>query len=78
MSGQFHAPASLPPGGRVGPTAGLDDVAERKFLTLTGLELQLLDRPARSQSLYRLRYHIFHENKVTKILQYLSVQSINV
>jgi hypothetical protein len=29
---------------------------ERKFLTLTGLEIRPFGRPARSQSLYRLRY----------------------
>jgi hypothetical protein len=40
----------------VDPRAGLDDVEERKFLTLPGLELLPLGRPARSQSLYRLRY----------------------
>jgi hypothetical protein len=40
----------------VGPRAGLDDVEKKKFLTLTGLELRPLGRPARSQSLYRLRY----------------------
>jgi hypothetical protein len=38
----------------VDPRAGLDDVEKRKFLTLPGLELRLLARPARSQSLYRL------------------------
>jgi hypothetical protein len=38
------------------PRAGLDDVETRKFLTLPGLELRPLGRPARSQSLYRLRY----------------------
>jgi hypothetical protein len=38
----------------VDPRAGLDDV--EKILTLPGLELQSLGRPARSQSLYRLRY----------------------
>jgi hypothetical protein len=43
-------------GGRVDPRAGLDDVEKRKFFTLPGLELQPLGRPARSQSLYRLRY----------------------
>jgi hypothetical protein len=43
-------------GGLVEPRAGLDDVEKRKFLILPGLELRLLDRPARSQSLYRLRY----------------------
>jgi hypothetical protein len=40
----------------VDPRAGLDDVEERKFLILPGLELRPLGRPARSQSLYRLRY----------------------
>jgi hypothetical protein len=40
----------------VGPRAGLDDVEKRKFLTLPELELRLLGRPARSQSLYRLSY----------------------
>jgi hypothetical protein len=34
----------------------LDDVERRKILLLPGLELQLLTRPARSQSLYRLSY----------------------
>jgi hypothetical protein len=43
-------------GGWVDPRAGLDDVEKIKFLTLPGLELRPLDRPARSQSLYRLRY----------------------
>jgi hypothetical protein len=43
-------------GGWVGPRVGLDDVEERKFLTLPELELRPLGRPARSQSLYRLSY----------------------
>jgi hypothetical protein len=43
-------------GGWVEPRVGLDDVEKRKFLTLPGLELWPLSRPARSQSLYRLRY----------------------
>jgi hypothetical protein len=38
------------------PRTGLDDVEKRKFLTLLGFEFQPLGRPARSQSLYRLRY----------------------
>jgi hypothetical protein len=38
------------------PRAGLDDVENRKFLTLPWLELRPLGRSARSQSLYRLRY----------------------
>jgi hypothetical protein len=43
-------------GGWVDPRAGLENVEKRKFLTLPGLELRLLGRPVRSQSLYRLRY----------------------
>jgi hypothetical protein len=39
----------------VDPRAGVDDLEKRKFLTLPGLELPPLGRPARSQSLYRLR-----------------------
>jgi hypothetical protein len=35
-------------GGWVDPRAGLDDVEDRKFLTLPGLELRSLGRPARS------------------------------
>jgi hypothetical protein len=37
-------------------TGSLEDVEKRKILTLPGLELQPLDCPARSQSLYLLRY----------------------
>jgi hypothetical protein len=64
VSGQLHASAALPPGkqppgthwigGWVGPRAGVDDMEKRKFLTLPGLELWPLGRPARSQSLYQL------------------------
>jgi hypothetical protein len=43
-------------GGWVDPRAGLDDMEKGKFLTLQGLELRRLGRPARSQSLYPLRY----------------------
>jgi hypothetical protein len=43
-------------GGYVSPRTSLDDVEKKKFLTLPGLELRLLCRPARSQSPYRLRY----------------------
>jgi hypothetical protein len=55
-------------GGCLDPRAGLDDVEKKKFLTLTGLELQPLSRPARSQSLYRLRcpgshYGLFKETQ---------------
>jgi hypothetical protein len=40
----------------VGLRNGLDEVEKRKSLTLPGLELRPLRRPARSQFLYRLRY----------------------
>jgi hypothetical protein len=40
----------------VKPRAGLDEVEKRKFFNLPGLELLPLGHPARSQSLYRLRY----------------------
>jgi hypothetical protein len=33
----------------MGPRAGLDDMEKRKILTLPGLELRPLGRPARSQ-----------------------------
>jgi hypothetical protein len=39
----------------VGPRTGLDHIENRKFFPLPGLELRSLNRPARSQSLYRLR-----------------------
>jgi hypothetical protein len=65
VSGQLHVPAVLPPGERapgthwlggwVDPRAGLDDAEKRKFLTLPGLELRPLGRPANSQSLYQSR-----------------------
>jgi hypothetical protein len=51
-------------GGPVGPRAGLDDVENRKHLTLPGLELQHLGRPARSQSLYRLCYPVSVEPQI--------------
>jgi hypothetical protein len=51
-----RAPGTRWIGGWVDPRVGVDDVVKRKFLTLPGLELQLLGRPACSQSLYRLSY----------------------
>jgi hypothetical protein len=39
----------------VDPRAGLDNTEKKKFLNLTGLELRPLHRPARIQSLYRLK-----------------------
>jgi hypothetical protein len=41
-------------GGWMGPRTGMADVEKRKFLTLPSLELRILRRSARSQSLYRL------------------------
>jgi hypothetical protein len=41
--------------GWVNPRAGLDHMEKCKFFTPPGFELQPLGRPARSQSLYRLR-----------------------
>jgi hypothetical protein len=43
-------------GGWVDLRVGLDDVEKWKFLPPPGLELRPLGRPARGQSLYRLRY----------------------
>jgi hypothetical protein len=42
------------------PRVGVDDTEEWTFLTLPGLKLWPLCRPALSQSLYRLRYRGFH------------------
>jgi hypothetical protein len=66
VSGQLHDSAALGPGketpgthwigGLVGPSAGLDDAKKRKSFILPGLELQPLDRPSRSQSLYQVLY----------------------
>jgi hypothetical protein len=40
----------------VDPRTCPDDLEKRKFLTLPGLELRPLSRPADSQSLYRLSF----------------------
>jgi hypothetical protein len=54
---------------------GLDDVGRRKCLTLPGLELRHLCRPARSQSLYRLRYPgSLHAEVNTEILPLLKIE----
>jgi hypothetical protein len=62
----------------VDPRDGLDAVEKRKFLTLQGLELPPLDRPARSQPLYRLRYpgsciDYITERKI-EVLLYLDIR----
>jgi hypothetical protein len=51
-----RAPGAPWIGGWVGPKTGLDDVERKKILPLSVLELRPLGRPARTQSLYRLRY----------------------
>jgi hypothetical protein len=43
-------------GGWVDPRASLDDLEDRKFLTLPRLKLRPLGRPARSHLSYRLSY----------------------
>jgi hypothetical protein len=44
----------------------LGGVEKGKFLTLPGLELRPLGRPARSYSLYRLRYPVSLNEEVKK------------
>jgi hypothetical protein len=54
--GEITPPPRYPLDRRLGGSQpGLDDVEKRKFLTLPRFELQALGRPARSQSLYRMR-----------------------
>jgi hypothetical protein len=62
----------------VDPRAALDDLLKGKFLTLPGLELQPLSRPARSQSLYRLRYpgSLYWTDKIPKYRYYWIVAHI--
>jgi hypothetical protein len=52
-SGRF-TPGTHWIGDWVAPRARLDAVEKRKFLTLPGLQLRPVGRPARSQQLYRL------------------------
>jgi hypothetical protein len=54
--------------GWVDPRVGLEDMKTSKFLTLPGLELRPLGRPARCQSLYPLSYPGFYEDKTVKYL----------
>jgi hypothetical protein len=60
-------------GGWVNPRAGLNNVGKRTFLTLSGLEIRTLVRPALSQSLYWLRYpkrqvNNWHQPKDLRVL----------
>jgi hypothetical protein len=61
----------------VDPIVDLDDVEKRKFLTLPGLELRPLSRPARSQFLYRLRYPGTQEIKKESKLAAADFKDIN-
>jgi hypothetical protein len=45
----------------VGPRAGLDDMEKITFLTLPGLELQLLCRPAHSQYTFTIQAEKFKQ-----------------
>jgi hypothetical protein len=65
-SGRF-TPGTHSIGSWVDPRASLDDVVKRKFLTLPGLKLRPLGRPAHSQSLYQLRYPGSHRQHVTDV-----------
>jgi hypothetical protein len=56
-------------GGWMDPRAGLYDMEKWKFLTLPGLELRCLGRPASSQSLYRVRYPGSHSSFV--VMEYV-------
>jgi hypothetical protein len=72
------SPSILWIGGWVGPRSGLDDVEQRIFLTLPGLEIRPPGRKARSQSLYRLCYlgspRIFTEERVFSfVVRWLAV-----
>jgi hypothetical protein len=76
-----RAPGTHWIGGWVNPRVGLDDVEKRNFLTLPGLELRPLGRPARSQLPYRLRYlgsdiatPNVNINKATATARYQSAQ----
>jgi hypothetical protein len=73
-----RAPGTHCLGGWVGPGIGLDDMNNRKILSLPGLELQPLRRPAHSQLLYQLHYSnsvkVCHD--ITKV--WLTVRSCSV
>jgi hypothetical protein len=86
VSGQFHDPATLPPGKRahgthwiggwVGHKTGLDNMERRKILAVSGLELWPLGCPAHSLLLYQLcTNHLvlkeFIKNKITSTLHLL-------
>jgi hypothetical protein len=51
-----RAPSTHWMGDFVGPRADLDDIEEWNFSALSGLQIRLLGRSARNQSLHRQRY----------------------
>jgi hypothetical protein len=69
VGGEWSAsrPGSFTPGkehwrgGWMGPSDSMDNVETKRLLTLPGLEPRPLSRPARSQSLYQLRYRGYLE-----------------
>jgi hypothetical protein len=50
----------------VSPRTRPDDLEKRKFFTLPELELRLLGRPARKESLYRLSYPGYYFSAIFK------------
>jgi hypothetical protein len=63
----------------VDPRASLNDVEKREFLTVPGLELRPLDRPARGHSLNRLscRYSVrINKNRAIKIIVCLRLSGL--
>jgi hypothetical protein len=70
-----RAPGTHWIGGCVNPETFRDDVEERKFLTLPGLELRFLRRPTHSQLLYRLRYPGFHLRVICFYKEHISESS---
>jgi hypothetical protein len=80
FTAEERAPGTHWTGGWVDPRAGLNDVVKRKLFTLPGLELRPLGRPARSQSLYRLRYPDSYrtERKGEKMIYFYRSRSTKV
>jgi hypothetical protein len=69
-----RAPGTRWIGGWVDPRANLDDMEERKFSTLPGLELRPLCRPARSQPLTDYAIPAHRINKLNKLQISLSAK----
>jgi hypothetical protein len=54
----------------VGPRSGLDDVKRGNIFSLPVLEVRPLGRPARSPSLYRLRYPVSNKKTCVTVNRY--------